>query len=250
MARVLAFLLCSLVPFEIQAGVVLDFESLCVEDDQLHDHDGILEFDGFRLTSVPPPGNAFRFVSAGTQNGLFPGSTAIFNGQSNAAIVLEATDGSPFSLLSIDLAVLPPGVNDPHGPWDPGPFGLTFFGDIAGGGTVSQTFTMNNMFLSLETFVFSGFQNVETVTWYQGTGFTPPGPPGPGEIPTHQFDNVVLDVPEVSPVPEPSSMAIFGGLAVLCAARQALKRRLSMASACWHAFHQASRWDGASTEKP
>lgn len=193
------------------APVILDFESFRVDDALIHNHAGELEFQGFTILSVPPPGNAFRFSSAGTLHPLFPGSTALWNGQSNAENILTASNGGAFSLFSMDLAALPPGASDPAGMTDPGPFDLTFTGTRSGGSTVSNTFTINNTFLALERFAFTGFQNVTSVSWFQGSGFNPPGPPLPGQA-THQFDRIV-----VAPVPEPSSLLLFllGGAGVL-----------------------------------
>lgn len=184
-------------------AIVLDFESLQVVDNQIHDHAGVLEFQGFRITSVPPPGNAFRYRTAGTLNPLFAGSTALWNGQSNAENILTTSDGNPFSLLSIDLAVLPPGASDPAGLTDPGPFNVTFAGTRSNGSTVTSTFTINNTFLTLETFNFTDFNDVVLVSWFQGPGFSPGNQIGPFD-PTHQFDNIV-----VAPVPEPTSCMIF-----------------------------------------
>ncbi len=212
--------LTAISPTVAHGAFVLDFENFRVEDAQLHDQPGQIDLGGFRLLSIPPPGNAFRFVTAGTLHPLFPGSTALFNGQSNAEIVLTAIDGSPFSIYSIDLAVLPPGANDPAGPFDPGPFEINFVATTPSGGTKSQSFTINHSFLALERVFFSGFENVTSVRWLQGTGFNPPGPPGPTETPTHQFDNI-----HVAAVPEPSSSVLIGTGFSLVAVRLASRRR-------------------------
>lgn len=192
-----------------EASIILDFESFRQDDALLHDHAGVLTISGFTLTSVPPPGNAFRFVSAGTLHPLYAGSTGLWNGQSNALNVLAREDGGAFNLLSIDLADLPPGANESEGPFNGGPYDLTFTGATAGGGVVSNTFTINNTFLQFETFSFVGFENVLSVSWLQGSGFNPPTPPGPGEQ-THQFDKIVVEA-----VPEPSSVALWALMAVV-----------------------------------
>ena len=54
------------------------------------------------------------------------------------------------------------------------------------------------------TFVFTDFDNVISVTWTNGAGVNPDGPPGNGS-PTHQFDNIIA-----APIPEPSSIALLG----------------------------------------
>ncbi|MGQ0637142.1 MAG: hypothetical protein ACT4QC_21245 [Planctomycetaceae bacterium] len=200
------------------AAVVLDFESLRVEDNQLHDHAGILEFQGFRLTSVPPPQNAFRFVSAGTLHTLFAGSTALWNGQGEAESILTAVDGGAFALLAMDLAAIAPGANDPEGPFDPGPFEFTFTGTTAGGETVSNTFTVNHTFLEFETVHFTGFGNVVAVSWFNGRGWNPPTPPVPGDT-SAQFDNIVLG----NSVPEPSSLVVFLAAAVCVCRRMCIE---------------------------
>jgi hypothetical protein len=191
---------------QVRAAIILDFESLRADDALLHDHPGALTFEGFTITSVPPLGNALRYSTAGTMHPLFAGSTALFNGQSNAENVLAAADGSAFSLLSIDLAAIAPGASDPAGPTDPGPFDLTFSGTLAGGGSVTNTFRVNNRFLNLERFDFTGFDRIVAVSWFQGAGFNPTGPPLQGEA-SHQFDRIVVAGSPV--VPEPTTALIW-----------------------------------------
>jgi hypothetical protein len=205
----------------VEAALVIDFEVFRVEDAQIHDRPGVLEFDGFRITSVPPPGNAFRYVSPGTLHSLFAGSTSVWNGQSNAENVLTAIDETPFTLLSIDLAAIGPGALEPSGPTDPGPFDLTFTATHVDGGTTANTFTINTEFLAFDTFHFTGFENVVSVSWFQGSGFNPPAAPLPGEA-SHQFDNI-----RISPVPEPSAVVTWLGCISLLLAglRRAVERR-------------------------
>jgi hypothetical protein len=64
------------------AAVVLDFKSFRQEDALIHHHPGIIELNGFKLTSIPPPANALHFSSAGAHNPLYAGSTGLWNGQS------------------------------------------------------------------------------------------------------------------------------------------------------------------------
>jgi hypothetical protein len=186
-----------------QGAVVLDFEQFAQADTKLHFQPRQLDIQGFHLLSVPPPGNAFRFVTAGSDHPFFAVSTAIWNGQCSAATTLLAVDGSLFALLSIDLGVVPHGTKEPTEPDDPGPFEPSFIGITASGNAVINTFTVNNTFLPLETFAFSGFDDVISVSWLQGEGYNPSS--GPAGSADHHFDNIAIG----SAVPLPASLLFW-----------------------------------------
>ena len=118
-------------------------------------------------------------------NTLYAGSAGLHERISNGLITLSRTDGSAFTLTSIDLSTLHPQGTSPA---------VVFVGTLLGGGTVTQTFTPT--LFGFHTFVFSSsFTNLLSVSWRQGTD----------ELNAHQFDNIV-----VSNVPEPASMILFG----------------------------------------
>ena len=177
--------------------VVIDFEVLKHEDDSDGADIGpIYSEDGFTLTAqhFSPIANPPSFQTFGTLSNLFAGSTALSHSRSLGEIILTETGGSPFNLISIELAEHP-GRDTSGNPADSGPFDMVFTGTQVGGSTVSQTITVDS-FLTLKTFEFFGFDNVVSVNWFQGGG--------PPSSPTHQFDNIV-----VSPIPEPTSLVVF-----------------------------------------
>lgn len=150
---------------------------------------------GFTLTSSS---GGFVFNSPDTGNGSpqVPGSNPFYAGANAlaafapATITLTQTDGAPFSLLSIDLAR--------NFEFDPAPT-VTFNGTFAGGGTISETFTVTTPAgppAAFQTFTFTGFTGLTSVSWDQPV-FTEG---------LHQFTNVTLAVP----VPEPASLVLAG----------------------------------------
>ncbi len=106
------------------------------------------------------------------------------------------------SLVSIDLAR--------NFAFDPAPT-VTFTGTLAGGGTVSETFSVTTppgTPMTFQTFAFSGFTNVTAVSWDQAA-FTEG---------LHQFGNI--DLTPAPTVPEPSTLALL-----IVGVPLALKRR-------------------------
>lgn len=173
-------------------AAVLDFESLRHDDDQIAAHGATYEEDGFRLTNTADDPS---FATFGTgMDGLFTGSTALFNDNWEGTTVLTRTDGGWFRLNSIALAELYPLEE---------PYAVTFTGLLGDGSTVSQSFTLDGLF-GAETFTFDAtFTNLVSVSWLQSDYF-------------HQFDNI-----DASPVPEPSTLLLFGaGLLAVAAGRR------------------------------
>jgi hypothetical protein len=151
---------------------------------------------GFTLTSSS---GGFVFNSPDTGNGSpqIVGNNPFYAGAnglsafSPATITLAQTDGSPFSLLSIDLAR--------NFEFDPAPT-VTFTGLKTGGGTVMASFTVTTPSgppASFQTFDFTGFTDLSSVSWDQGDSAQG----------VHQFGNIHLST--AAAVPEPGSLALF-----------------------------------------
>src|SRR5262249_1491977 len=117
----------------------------------------------------------------------------------NTILTLQRSGGGTFDLLSIDL-----------GQFRPGPVlngNVPFVGVRADGSTVSQTFqlpfTPMGQPVALETFTFTGFTDLTSVSWEGGPGATL-------FEHFHQFGNIVLrGAGGPPPVPGPPPRAGF-----------------------------------------
>lgn len=153
--------------------------------------------------SLEQAGNSYQRMSTYSENGFlvtgaslasaqqnnlgwYFGSASLFNDSRDGLTTLTKIGGGTFGLNSIDLAPVSTG-------WGSGAT-VSFLGHLDGGGTVTESFTLNNSF-SFQTFSFSSFDNLDSVTWTQ-------------LYPYHQFDNLVLD--QSAPVPEPGTIALLG----------------------------------------
>jgi hypothetical protein len=161
-------------------NTVIDFESLRVVDNATHDHGFVYAEDGFTLNNLA---NDHGLATFGVLEPRFPGSTALFNNTVDGVTELIKTGGGAFHLTSIDLAELN-GADHSI---------VAFTGELLGGGSVNQTFTLDGIGPAngLQTFVFNGFNDVVRVRWTQAA-------------PYHQFDNITLGA-----VPEPGTMALL-----------------------------------------
>lgn len=137
--------------------------------------------DGFQLTSTS---NSFGSAQQGN-TGWYFGSASLFNNTGGAITKLAKVGGGTFSLNSIDLAPVSTG-------WGLGAT-ISLVGNLNGGGTVNQSFIVDDGYF-FQTFVLSGFTNLDSVTWAQAS-------------PYHQFDNLVIDAANV---PEPSTALLVG----------------------------------------
>ncbi len=168
---------------------------------------------GFTLTSSS---GGFVFNSPDTGNGSPQpiGNNPYYAGAnglaafSPATITLTQTSGEPFTLLSIDLAR--------NFEFDPAPT-VTFTGTLAGGGTVSETFMVTTppppSPPGFETFSFTGFTGLTSVSWDQPLF----------NLGLHQFTNITLST---GVVPEPSALTLLAlGMPLALAWRLRMGRR-------------------------
>ncbi len=149
-----------------QSDDYIDFQSLEINDGDIHAWGDVYEEDGFSIFNVS--GGAFELSTFGTQDARYPGSTALFNRNVGGTTLLENTLGEPFDLTSMDIANLN----------NIGPVTVEFTGFLADGGTVTASYTTTGSINELETFVFpNSFKKLAFVQWDQ-------------ESPFHQFDNI------------------------------------------------------------
>lgn len=158
--------------------------------------------NGFTFTNTGAPHllQAWGTLNANHPVGGDP-ATSLLAYFDTTQIAISAADESPFSIFGIDLAGW--GFNQPA----LASFGVTFTGNIVGGGIVTQTFTVQNFAGSphLQSFTFSGFTNLSSVSVEQGYFFD-------GDA--FQFNNVIVD----AAAPEPSTLALLFGGSLLAAA--------------------------------
>jgi hypothetical protein len=171
---------------------------------------------GFMLTSTS---GGFVFNSPDTGNGSpqAPGNNPFYAGANGlaafppATVTLTQTNGDSFSLLSIDLAR--------NFAFDPTPT-VTFTGKFAGGGILTETFSVTTLSppLSFQTFDFTGFTGLASVSWEQD--FASQG--------LHQFGNIHLS----NGVPEPTTLTLLAlGISLAVAGQSCIGRQTGETSA-------------------
>jgi hypothetical protein len=158
---------------------------------------------GFTLTATnPPTGFSSGFEVHGPTSPNYAGEVGLLTfapatSPPDNVITLTQDNGKAFALTSIDLAR--------NFPFDPAPT-VTFTGTLAGGGKVVESFTVTTPVgtAAFQTFDFTGFGDVTSVSWGQ-----PQLSDG-----IHQFSNVVLNTAAITP--EPASLVLLSaGLAGL-----------------------------------
>lgn len=161
--------------------VVLDFEELPIP--QLGGfYPGLYQDPSqeFQVAAIAPNGFLSSYYAREAKSGGFYAGSNAIGASTDATITLTRRDLLPFSLSSIDVAryFIWNEVNDP--------VTLTFTGQQPGGGTVQQTFTVQTPIGTPEfdTFTFSGFTNLVSVSWQQESG--------PAGV-KHQFDTIRLE---------------------------------------------------------
>lgn len=180
---------------------VIDFESLAHKDADIVGHGASYTEEGYLLRNLATEaesGWAPSFSTYGQQTNNFLGSTALINDNYPGTTRLAAQNGALFSVYSIQLTEL--SVESAYAD------SIIFNGIKADGTVVSFTSAINGVF-DTETLYFTPglFVDLQALEW---------------ETPAMgiQFDNI-----NVSPVPIPSSILLFG--TVLTALAAAGKRR-------------------------
>ena len=192
--------------------VTISFGSLSQPGSGLVSEGGSVSLDGFTFSSAD---SALETWGATSPNlpGLVTADTSLFEFFAGSTTTLS-DGGTKFSLNSIDLAPVVAGGS--------GTFTVTFTGTFADSSTVTETFTVNDGTPpALQTFDLSGFDNVVSVKFTQGTnsGFFAT------QDTAYQFDNVVVSSSAVS-TPEPGSLP-FVSLGLLGLAAFPVKRTIS-----------------------
>jgi hypothetical protein len=151
--------------------------------------------NGFAFTSSVDPLLADTAFSAwGPGNSNYSGSTALFSTYDTVFTILKRTDGTPFSLLSIDLS---PAFADPGSPGS-----VLFRGRHSDNSLITQEFQFGPANAPVTHTFGAGFSELVEVRWEQAA-------------PSHQFDNL-----RVAAVPEPAALAsVLAGLLVLATSR-------------------------------
>ena len=177
--------------------VVIDFEGLA---SQVAGQDSVsipdYSEDGFSFSSSVDPVLADTAFSVwGPANDNYSGSTALFSTYDLAFTILTRTDGTPFSLLSIDLS---PAFVDPGSPGS-----VLFRARHSDSSVITQEFEFGPGNAPVTRGFGTGFSDLVEVRWEQAA-------------PSHQFDNL-----RVAAVPEPAMLTLLiSGLLALGAARR------------------------------
>ncbi|MGP1716597.1 MAG: PEP-CTERM sorting domain-containing protein [Methylophilus sp.] len=188
-------------------AITMTFEGLYQNNDESTFLEGAYEEAGFTLTASNP--TPYSFGTAGDLNARFGGSTAIAT-YNYGYMALENSSGDKFSLLSLDVAPVSLGANDPYGNRIVGElYQATIYGLRVDGSIVSQVITLPNAtsanVLTLVNVI--GFTELTRVEIHSYA------------LPGIQIDNLVLNA--VSSVPEPESISLFlFGIGLLIGARR------------------------------
>jgi hypothetical protein len=194
-----------------EAGTVLNFGdvppgTLTVFSPYLSQGFTLVSTSGGWVFSSPDTGNGSPQTVG--NNPFYAGENAL-SAFAPATVTLTRTDGAPFSVLSVDLAR--------SFAFDPAPT-VTFIGTLAGGGKVSETFSVTTppgVPGSFQTFSFAGFTDLASVSWDQ-----PVFAEG-----LNQFSDISLS----TAIPEPSSLILASVGALGCTLLVLIRRRRNAA---------------------
>ena len=155
--------------FAAAAGVSLavNFTSYSQAGVGLVNQSSAFSHEGFDFSTNTPPLGFWGLDDPNHSPGG-PTATSLVVYYAGAELTMSKTGGGVFGLSSIDIAEWGVAQINPT-------FDVTFVGDISGGGTVSNTFTVNNGALPvLQTFNFSGFTNWLICTWCRAPTYLRP----------------------------------------------------------------------------
>ena len=173
----------------VQAATVVNFDSVASTNHQFMNS----YFEkGLNFTSSSGNG----FASIGSSTTLYTGSSALLNNAVNGITTMSHMSSGLMTMRNISLSELSPSG---------GSSTVTFTGVVSGGGTVTQSFSLDGTFGN-EVFTFSSaFTDLVSLSWNQAS-------------PYHQFDNIRL---VVTAVPAPASgLLILSGLGAFAALRR------------------------------
>ncbi len=178
-------------------AVVMNFESLAVNDASVHLQGSTYTESGFNVSSS----TGQTFSSFGTQRSEYPGSTALtlFGDVGSTLVRLTQVGGGAFDLSSIDLAdYFNQGLQRT----------VNFTGTKADNSTVTQSVALDNL-PGLQTLNFSGFTNLAKVEWNTTSSS--------GAQDSAQFDNINVSAASTAAVPEPFTIigTVIGGTAAV-----------------------------------
>jgi hypothetical protein len=172
-------------------AAVMNFESLALNDNAIHNAGSTYTESGFTLSYSGQIGLLYY----GTQRSGYQGSTALFPYANASLISLTKVGGGAFDLSSIDLTDFSGGGGQQTT--------FNFTGTRADNSTVIQALTVDAL-SGFQTFNFSNFTNLAKVEWNSG-----------GSIP--QFDNINVSAASTTSVPEPFTIigTVIGGTAAV-----------------------------------
>jgi hypothetical protein len=187
--------------------VVLDFTDILIPGGTESAPFFTYSSQGFTLQAInQPTGFLSGFQAHGPNSTFYAGAVGVVAfapaSPPDNVIMLTHDNAMPFDLVSIDLAR--------NFAFDPAPT-VTFTGVKAGGGTVTESFTVTvpTGTAAFQTFAFTGFTDLTSVSWGQpvvASGL-------------HQFTNIHLQPAAAVPEPSVPTLLAVGLLAVLASRR-------------------------------